>query len=62
MRRIIAGEEHIATDAFLDTAHCLDVVPGERTETGLVCIVERQGPVREAQWCGRGPEVGGGAH
>ncbi|NEA14673.1 hypothetical protein [Streptomyces halstedii] len=62
MRRIIAGEEHIATDAFLDTAHRLDVVPGERSEIGLMRIVERPGPVRAAQRRGRGPDVGGGAH
>lgn len=62
MRRIIAGEERIATDVFPDTTHRLDVVPGERTEIGLMRIVERPGQVRAAQWCGRGPDVGGGAH
>ncbi|MGW5694044.1 hypothetical protein ACWEWX_24725 [Streptomyces asiaticus] len=48
MQRIIAVEEQIATDAFLDTAHRLDVVPGERTAIGLMRIVERPGPVRAA--------------
>lgn len=48
MQRIIAVEEHIATDAFLDTAHSLDVVPGDRTEIALMRIVERPGPVRAA--------------
>lgn len=48
MQRIIAVEEHIASDVFLDTAHRLDVVPGERTEIGLMRIVERPGPVRAA--------------
>ncbi|MGW4077462.1 hypothetical protein ACWELB_28865 [Streptomyces asiaticus] len=48
MQRIIAVEEQIATDAFLDTAHRLDVVPGERTAIGLMSIVERPGPVRAA--------------
>ncbi|GAB3976616.1 hypothetical protein GCM10029978_063970 [Actinoallomurus acanthiterrae] len=48
MQRIIAVEEHIATDAFLDTAHRLNVVPGDGTEIGLMRIVERPGPVRTA--------------
>lgn len=58
MRRIIAGEERIATDALLDTAHRLDVVPGGRTEIGLMRIVERPRPrprpVRSGQRGGRG--------
>jgi hypothetical protein len=39
MQRIIAVEERTATDAFLDSAHRLDVVPGERAEIGLMRIV-----------------------
>jgi hypothetical protein len=46
MQRIAAVEEHIATDAFLDTAHSLEVIPGDQTEMGLMRIVERPGPGR----------------
>lgn len=48
MPRIVAVEEHIATDAFLDTAHRLDVAPGEDTEMRFMRLVERAGPVRSA--------------
>ncbi|WP_431980545.1 amidohydrolase family protein [Streptomyces qinglanensis] len=48
MPRIIAVEEHIATDAFLDTAHRLDAVPGDQAETDFMRTAERQGPIRTA--------------
>jgi 5-carboxyvanillate decarboxylase len=47
-QRIIAVEEHIATDDFLATAHRLDVVPGDRTEVELMRIAEQTAPVRAA--------------
>ncbi|AWL41974.1 hypothetical protein B9S64_30715 [Streptomyces sp. SM18] len=64
MRRIIAGEERIATDALLDTAHRLDVVPGGRTEIGLMRIVERPRPrpVRSGQRGGRGRRTSAVVH
>jgi 5-carboxyvanillate decarboxylase len=46
--RIIAVEEHIATEQFLRTAHSLDVLTGDRTEIELMRIVEAGGPVRSA--------------
>ncbi|MFE7116468.1 hypothetical protein ACFU99_13745, partial [Streptomyces sp. NPDC057654] len=36
MDRVIAVEEHIATEAFLRTAHRLDVLAGDRAEIGLM--------------------------
>lgn len=30
--RVIAVEEHMATEAFLPVAHGLDFVPGDKTE------------------------------
>ncbi|WP_406634014.1 hypothetical protein [Amycolatopsis sp. WGS_07] len=44
--RVIAVEEHVATEQFLDTAHGLDVFEGDRTEVGLMRMVE--GPLRSA--------------
>jgi 5-carboxyvanillate decarboxylase len=38
--RVIAVEEHMATEAFLGVAHGLDVVPGDETEIGLMRTVE----------------------
>jgi 5-carboxyvanillate decarboxylase len=38
--RVIAVEEHMATEAFLRVAHDLDVVPGDETELGLMRTVE----------------------
>ncbi|GAA1969591.1 amidohydrolase family protein [Amycolatopsis minnesotensis] len=38
--RVIAVEEHLATEAFLRVAHGLDVVPGDETEVGLTRTVE----------------------
>lgn len=48
MQRIIAVEEHIATDAYLDTVHRLDVVPGDSTEMKLMRAIEQTGPLRAA--------------
>jgi 5-carboxyvanillate decarboxylase len=41
--RVIAVEEHIATEAFLEAAHGLEVIPGDRTEVDLMRTVERAG-------------------
>ncbi|GAA4629390.1 hypothetical protein GCM10023196_049970 [Actinoallomurus vinaceus] len=38
--RVIAVEEHMATEAFLRVAHGLDVVPGDETEMDLMRTVE----------------------
>lgn len=38
--RVIAVEEHLATETFLQVAHGLDVVPGDETEMELMRIVE----------------------
>jgi predicted TIM-barrel fold metal-dependent hydrolase len=38
--RVIAVEEHMATEAFLRVAHGLDVVPGDAVEMGLMRTVE----------------------
>ena len=38
--RVIAVEEHMATEAFLHVAHGLDIVPGDETEVGLMRTVE----------------------
>jgi len=38
--RVIAVEEHLATEAFLHVAHGLDVVPGDETEMDLMRTVE----------------------
>ncbi|MBU8828764.1 amidohydrolase family protein [Mycolicibacterium goodii] len=45
---IIAVEEHVATDAFLDAAHRLEVAPAERRELELMRRVERQERFRAA--------------
>ena len=41
--RVIAVEEHMATEAFLHVAHGLDVVPGDETEVELMRTVEKIG-------------------
>ncbi|MBD2892307.1 hypothetical protein amrb99_12170 [Actinomadura sp. RB99] len=46
MDRVIAVEEHIATEAFLRTAHRLEVVPGDRAEIDLMRTVEGSDPLR----------------
>jgi 5-carboxyvanillate decarboxylase len=38
--RVVAVEEHMATEAFLQVAHGLDVVPGDETEMELMRMVE----------------------
>jgi 5-carboxyvanillate decarboxylase len=38
--RVIAVEEHMATEAFLRVAHGLDIVAGDETEMGLMRTVE----------------------
>ncbi|MCO5994226.1 amidohydrolase family protein [Actinoallomurus rhizosphaericola] len=38
--KVIAVEEHMATDAFLRVAHGLDVVPGDETEIDLMRTIE----------------------
>ncbi|MCO5972721.1 amidohydrolase family protein [Actinoallomurus soli] len=38
--RVIAVEEHLATEAFLRVAHGLDVVPGDETEIDLMRTIE----------------------
>lgn len=45
--RIIAVEEHVATEDYLQIAHRLDVLAADRTEIGLMRTVET-GPVRSA--------------
>ncbi|WP_441960628.1 amidohydrolase family protein [Mycolicibacterium houstonense] len=45
---IIAVEEHVATDAFLDTAHRLEVTPADRCELELMRTVERHERFRTA--------------
>ncbi|MFI9271197.1 amidohydrolase family protein [Kitasatospora sp. NPDC052896] len=44
--RVIAVEEHLATEAFLRVAHGLDVVPGDETEMALMRTVESPAGVR----------------
>jgi predicted TIM-barrel fold metal-dependent hydrolase len=44
--RVIAVEEHFATESFLRTAHGLEVVPGDETEVDLMRAVEDAGPMR----------------
>ncbi|HEY1699642.1 MAG TPA: amidohydrolase family protein [Trebonia sp.] len=44
--RVIAVEEHFATESFLRTAHGLEVVPGDETEMDLMRAVEDAGPLR----------------
>jgi predicted TIM-barrel fold metal-dependent hydrolase len=44
--RVIAVEEHSATEAFLQAAHDLAVVPGDQTEMDLIRAVERAAPMR----------------
>ena len=44
--RVIAVEEHMATEAFLHVAHGLDVVPGDETEVGLMRTVESSSGLR----------------
>lgn len=46
-QRIIAVEEHVATEEYLEIAHRLDVTAADRTEVGLMRTVET-GPVRAA--------------
>jgi 5-carboxyvanillate decarboxylase len=46
--RVIAVEEHIATEEFLTTAHGLDGFPGDRVELDLMRVTERPGPLRTA--------------
>ncbi|WP_329072832.1 amidohydrolase family protein [Amycolatopsis sp. NBC_01480] len=46
--RVIAVEEHISTEAFLRTAHTLDVVPGDEAEMALMRAVE-ESPVPRAR-------------
>lgn len=46
--RIIAVEEHFATQAFLETAHGLDVLPGDQAEVELMRTVENAAPMRSA--------------
>ncbi|MEU7045049.1 amidohydrolase family protein [Streptomyces varsoviensis] len=46
MDRVIAVEEHIATEAFLRTAHRLGVLAGDEAETGLMRTVEGADPLR----------------
>lgn len=46
--RIIAVEEHVATEEFLTTAHRLGVFPRDRTEVELMRTVEAARPVRTA--------------
>jgi 5-carboxyvanillate decarboxylase len=38
--RVIAVEEHMATEAFLRVAHGLDVVPGDETEMALMRMLK----------------------
>jgi NAD(P)-dependent dehydrogenase (short-subunit alcohol dehydrogenase family) len=45
--RVIAVEEHIATEAFLRVAHGLDVMPGDETEMGLMRTVEKPPAIRD---------------
>ena len=44
--RVIAVEEHMATEAFLHVAHGLDVVPGDETEVELMRTVENSPGLR----------------
>ena len=44
--RVIAVEEHLATEAFLHVAHGLDVVPGDETEVELMRTVESASGLR----------------
>ncbi|MEU6171411.1 amidohydrolase family protein [Streptantibioticus parmotrematis] len=44
--RIVAVEEHIATEAFLNVAHGLDVLPGDETEMALMRTVESPSGLR----------------
>ncbi len=44
--RVIAVEEHSATEAFLRTAHGLDVAPGDETEMVLMRTVENSPDLR----------------
>lgn len=44
--RVIAVEEHIATEAFLRVAHGLDVVPGDEPEMALMRTVENSPDLR----------------
>lgn len=46
MHRLVAVEEHIATEAFLRIAHQLEVFPDDRTEIELMRTVERSGAMR----------------
>ncbi|TXI61597.1 amidohydrolase family protein [Mycolicibacterium mageritense] len=46
-QRIIAVEEHVATEEYLQIAHRLDVTVADRTEVGLMRTIET-GPVRSA--------------
>lgn len=39
-QRIIAVEEHVATEEYLQIAHRLDVTAADRTEVGLMRTVE----------------------
>ncbi|HEY2062489.1 MAG TPA: amidohydrolase, partial [Amycolatopsis sp.] len=38
--KIIAVEEHLSTEAFLRTAHALDVIAGDEAEMALMRAVE----------------------
>jgi 5-carboxyvanillate decarboxylase len=44
--RVIAVEEHLATEAFLQVAHGLEVVPGDGTEMELMRLVEAPSGLR----------------
>ena len=44
--RVVAVEEHMATEAFLRVAHGLDVVPGDETEMELMRTVESSPELR----------------
>ncbi|MTD56481.1 amidohydrolase family protein [Amycolatopsis pithecellobii] len=46
--RVIAVEEHIATEGFLAAAHTFEVVPGDRDEIDLMRVVETTEPMRSA--------------
>jgi 5-carboxyvanillate decarboxylase len=46
--RVIAVEEHFVTRAFLESAHDLDVLPGDETEVELMRTVENAVPIRSA--------------
>lgn len=46
--RVIAVEEHFATQAFLAAAHHLDILPGDETEVELMRTVENTARMRSA--------------